>query len=542
MPPKLTDAPPAGRAVAKTAVWQWAVLAGIVLAALLLRAHDVSRIFLWADETDFFNEAIYRNPPTPLIDFAWSTKAATTNTWGWPAIIWIFCRLFGATIGVARWPSVLVGSAAVLAMFFLVYRLLPEEFAGSRFVPAAFAAALTAMAAPQIELSQRTYPYGATPFLAATLLLAHFLVRRALSTSHASARQLIGAVACYTAAGSLCLCIHPSLGLLLAVSVGFLLAAALHSGRSRAETRRIFLLGAGSAAVFLTFVLLNGKDPQSGYRFYLHQYYHAMSYRGIWPLMQHTYGLATFQLNLFYNPALYWPDRLDPALLPLVLLCLAGWVLALKGRWGDRVRHFAWLGIAAVALPAVLSLSKIKVFPFGGLRQTLFLSPFFLVFAALGLYALWTLRSARILAGLTAAAYLTIWAINLPRLYNDRLATYGTADIVNAWEQSGRLPIYAWNSDREIRYAVREHPEIIVETLPYLEKLPTNPNTAYLLVTTRWPLGDNPWFPGFLEYFARAGQRSTPLVEKQAKLPEGNQCRCIYFPPSGLYLYKVAAR
>jgi hypothetical protein len=520
------------------------MLAAIVLGALLLRAHDVSRIFLWADETDFFNEGVYHKPPLPLIDFAWSTKAATTNTWGWPAIIWIFCRLFGATIGVARFPSVLVGATAVLAMFYLVYRLLPDNFAGRRFVPAIVAAALAAMAVPQIELSQRTYPYGATPFLSASLLLAHLWLRRVISASQLPTRELVRAVACYTAAGSLCLCIHPSLGLLLAVSVLFLFAAVVRSfaSRTRADIQRIFLLGCGAAAVFLGFVLLNGKDPQSGYRFYLHQYYHAMSYRGIVPLIQHAYGLATFQLNLFYNPALYWPDRLNPALLPLVLLCLGGWILAWKGRWGDPARHLAWLGIAAVALPAILSLSKIKIFPFGGLRQTLFLSPFFLVFAALGFDALWTRRATRILAGLVAVAYLALWAYNLPRLYNDRLATYSTADIVNAWEMSGRLPIYAWNSDREIRYAVREHPEIPVETLPYLEKLPTGPNSSYLLVTTRWPLGENNWFHGFLDYFARAGQTATTLIEKQPRLPQGIECRCIYFPPSGLYLYKVAAR
>src|ERR1019366_6528686 len=136
------------------------------------------------------------------------------------------------------------------------------------------------------------------------------------------------------------------------------------------------------------------------------------------------------------------------------LLCLWGWALALKGRWGDQARHLAWLGIAAVALPAVLSLSRIKGFPFGGLRQTLFLSPFFLVFAVLGLYSMRAYRATRFLAGMAAVAYLALWAFNLPHIYNDRLAAYSTADIVGAWEQNGKLPIYAWNCDREIRYAV----------------------------------------------------------------------------------------
>src|SRR5579863_1322534 len=160
--------------------WQWATIALIIVVSFLLRAYDLSRIFIWLDETDFFNEYLYHNPTKPLIDFAVTTKNATTNTWGWPAIIWVACRMFGATIGVARGPSVVVGTAAVLFLFVLVYQMLPSALAGRRFVPAIFAAGLAAVAMPQMEFSQRTYPYGATPFLATAFLIAHLGLLRAL--------------------------------------------------------------------------------------------------------------------------------------------------------------------------------------------------------------------------------------------------------------------------------------------------------------------------------------------------------------------------
>src|SRR6516225_3174275 len=114
--------------------WQWILLLAVVLAASLLRFHNLSNIFLWVDETDFFNERVFLNPPQPLLAFMSQTRDATTNTWGWPAILWIACRFFGGTLQVARTPGALAGTAMVLAMFFLVYKLLPEDFPGHRFV------------------------------------------------------------------------------------------------------------------------------------------------------------------------------------------------------------------------------------------------------------------------------------------------------------------------------------------------------------------------------------------------------------------------
>ena len=145
--------------------WQWVVFAAVVAAAFLLRVHDLSRIFLWLDETDLFNESIYGNHHRSLLDFAFGTRNGTTQSWGWSAIFWIVTRAFGPSIAVARMPAVLVNTAGVALLFALVYRLLPESSV-NRFWPALFAAIFAAIFEVQMNYSQQTYPYGATPFLA----------------------------------------------------------------------------------------------------------------------------------------------------------------------------------------------------------------------------------------------------------------------------------------------------------------------------------------------------------------------------------------
>jgi hypothetical protein len=199
----------------KITPWQWALLVLVIAGAFLLRWHDFSQIFLWLDDTDFFNENLYGSHPKSLLDYALTTRNATTNTWGWPAILWVACRLFGATLQVARGCSLAVGTTAVAAVFVLVYRLLPEEAPGSRFAPAIAAATLTAISMPQMEFSQRLFPYAVVPLAASLLIYAHLGLFRALTGGEGLPRP----VAYYTIAGALAACAHPSLNLLLAASV-----------------------------------------------------------------------------------------------------------------------------------------------------------------------------------------------------------------------------------------------------------------------------------------------------------------------------------
>ena len=518
----------------ETVRWRWVLLIAVVVGAFLLRAHDVSRIFLWLDETDFFNERLFGAHPKALLDYALTTKNGTTNTMGWPAILWMSCRLFGPTLGVARAPSVLVGTAAVVLIFLLVYRLIPAAFAGSRFVPAILAAALAAIAMPQLEFSQRTYPYAAVPFAAAALLLAHLEVFRAISSSH-SAGKLLRPVALYTLAGVFALFIHPSLDLLLGISAPFLTVRAAREFLWRPGANRRGFLQTVFAAGLILFcaALVNAKNPKYGHRIYLPEYYHPLSFHSIPRLAGHAYDLFTFHLNLFYNPALYWPERVNWVLLPLVLVCWFGWWLAGAGKLGAQARQLAQLGLALTGLLAVLSI--VGIFPFGGVRQTLLLSPFLLAFTGLGAYALCERRATRILGTVAAAAYLAAWAYNLPRFYQERVSAYNAEDIAQVWRQNGELKIFTRAADRELQYIMRNHPEIEIRDLEPFPKPP------YLLLAPHWPpLENKTFYFGFLEHLRQEGSKATLVMATPPVHLDSLQYRTsLYYPPNCAWVYKI---
>jgi len=513
--------------------WQWALLAALVAGAVCLRAHDLGRVFFWWDESDFFNESIYGNHPASLIHFALAAKNSTTNTWGWPAIVWVFCRALGPTLTVARIPSVLAGAAAVLLVFFLVYRLLADGFCGNRFFPALFAAALTAISMPQMEHSQRIYPYAGVTLMAAALLLAHLELLRALLERVAQPR-LFRAAAAYTLTGALALCIHPSLGLLLAASLALLGAAEVRAffKRPPALRRRMLLMAGSMSVVLLVAGLLNRKQPKLGFRAYLQPYYHEFSLRSMARLPMHAYDLAAYHLNLFYNPSLYWPQALNPVILPLVCLCVLGLALAFAGRWGAYLRHFALLGLLAAAIPAALSM--FRAFPFGGVRQTLFLSPFLFAFTALGFYALFGNRLTRLPAAAVAVAYIALSIFSLPRFYDDRVVTYRPEEIVKLWRDNGNLPSYAWKAAGPLQYVLRDYPEIHVQKPA--EEGP-QAMAPFLLISPNHQLDKD---SGFEETLQRAGLRPILLADKSTIHPESEQYpTCLYFPPNGFVVYKV---
>jgi hypothetical protein len=524
---------------------RWTLLVVVVAGAFLLRVHEISRIFLWLDETDFFNDRLYGAHPQSLLDFARWTRDYTTNTVGWPAVIWMSCRLFGPTLGVARAGAAIAGTAAVALVFLLVYRLLPVTFGSRRFVPAILAATLTAISIPQIEFSQRTFPYGATTFGAMALIAAHLEVFRALAGGLFG--QLRRLVALYTAAGVLAVTIHPSLAVLVAVSTAFLIAQGSReflrrqsAGPGRLEVLKTALVAGpilGGAA------LLNAKSPKLGYRTYLPQYYHQVSFHSIPSLIHpipqlagHAYDLVTYHLNLFYNATLYWPEKMNWALLPLVLLCLSGWAFAGAGKFGAEARQLAQLGLAVTGSLAVLSTRAL--FPFGGVRQTLLLSPFLFAFAGLGGYLLSRHKATRILGGVAGVVYLAAWAFNLPRFYEERVSVYNADDIVRAWRQNGELPVYTRGSEWELEYVMRNHPEIEVRTLAPFPKPP------YLLVATHWPpLENQTIYYGYAQSLKKDGLGATLVAAKPAFHLDSLVARTsLYFPPNSFWVYKITAR
>jgi hypothetical protein len=319
---------------------------------------------------------------------------------------------------------------------------------------------------------------------------------------------------------------------LAGVSVAFLVWSAapefLHQPWS--ERKRLLQISGLSGAVLVAIAFLNAKQPRFGYRPYLAEYYLPLSIQSIPKLLVHAYGLCTYHLNLFYNPSLYWPNRLNIVLLPLVVLLVLGWCLMALGKFGFLARHFAWLGLASIAASLVLSFARI--FPFGGVRQLLFLNPFMLIFTAIGFYALRDHKATRALGIAAACGYVVLWTLNLPRFYSEREPVYRAEEIVDTWKENGELPVYARECERELRYVLRQHPEIRVSSLSQ------NVAAPYLLISTHNWIGDSSWYSGYPELLQKLGYKATILRQAQAKYLDSPP-QSIYFPPNGLWIYKV---
>jgi hypothetical protein len=330
---------------------------------------------------------------------------------------------------------------------------------------------------------------------------------------------------------------HSSPALLVLVSLTFLGWSAVGGLRRQAWNERWRLIRPAACAglVMAVAAVSNAKNPRYGYRPYIANYYGSLSVSAIPRTLAHAYDLATYHLNLFYNHALYWPESFNALLLPLVALLVVGWGLAVSGRFGRDARSFAFMGAVAMALPAVLSL--IKVYPFGGVRQTMFLNPFLLAFAGFGFYSLRTRWVTRALGVALAGSYLVIWGANLPAFYQQRQAAYTPRELVDSWNSNGNLPVYAWGSERELRYELRDHPEIQIQSLPQESTPP------YLLICTHNWVGDDYWFRGYAEFLRRTGFQATlvkqnPAWNRDSLWHSGS----LYFPPNGLWIYKVTAR
>jgi hypothetical protein len=107
------------------------------------------------------------------------------------------------------------------------------------------------------------------------------------------------------------------------------------------------------------------------------------------------------------------------------------------------------------------------------------------------------------------------------------------------WEENGRLPFHPWIDESETRYLLQNHPEIPIQSWSYAA-LP--PRTSSYLLLTRWaPVDYAPLFPDILKHYRENGQTVSLLLERLPKHPDNQSChQCIYAPPNGLWIYKIA--
>jgi hypothetical protein len=523
--------------------WQKVMLIILILfTGIVLRVIALGDVFLWNDETDNFDEQIFKHMSTSLRRYAAAEAQELTLGPAWPIIIAITCKVFGGVVTVGRMPSVFFGSATILGIFYLVYRLVQSSDNESFFTPALFAAALAAISIVQMEFSQRIIPYGAVPCLATAIIIAHLKIVHIIEKKILPIEKLILWCILYTLICGFSVYLHMSLTIILASSFLLLVGTGVRFSNLDKEKRvvvfGIFVLT--FLAVFLAWIG-NAIHTQSGYRFYLAAYYHPANLGAIPFLLSRAYDLLTYNLNLFYNGVLYWPRRLNPVLLPLIIICVIGWYYSTTGRFGRIAKHLSFLGMISLFITALLSL--LRKYPFGGVRQCIFMSPFIFTFTGIGFWALIRSRLGKAVAGFLAITYLILCGINLPYFYKERVFPYTTQDLVNAWEENGKLRFYGDGGCRDtIRYMLRKYPDIKIERIdlePDYEHA-VLPESPFFLISPHWAMEDSLWLPGLKDKMKTSGYNVNLLIMRKPTYPVHPDYRqSLYFPANGLWLYKI---
>jgi hypothetical protein len=127
---------------------------------------------------------------------------------------------------------------------------------------------------------------------------------------------------------------------------------------------------------------------------------------------------------------------------------------------------------------------------------------------------------------------LSLWTVNLPKFYSERLTQYEAAELVSHSVQNGGIGILPWYCDHALRYSVRDRPNV-----PLLKEMPKAP---FLLVSTRRPLENTGWWQPVYGYIQESGYKVTLVDQKRPAHPESlKYSGSLYFPPNGLWVYLV---
>jgi hypothetical protein len=518
---------------------QLILIATVVLFGLLLRLHALEDIHLWQDETDWFDEQVYGDMSVSLRRYAALKAQEHTVGPAWPIIVAGASRVFGGKAMVARLPSVFFGTTAIVALFFLVFRIFQSTTGNSAFIPAVFVASLTAISILQLEFSQRLHPFGAIPLLATVIIVLHLEIVQIIQNDTLSIERLSILAFLYALVGGFSLFLHLSFTILLWSS--FLIFLIL--GRSFLHPnhkKQVTSLGIASLTMLAIFFAWIGNVihlSQSGYRPYLTPYYHSLDFGAIIFLITKTYDLLTYQLNLFYNSSLYWPRQLNPVLLPLVALCVIGWLYAAAGKCGQIAKQMS--SLAAIALASTAILSLFRKYPFGGVRQAVFMTPFLFAFTGMGFYKFVSSRIGKVLGVIMVGSYILLWGINLPHFYRDRSTVFNSQELMTVWEQHEKPKVYAMGGSKNfLRYLLGAHSSIELEDLPYPLSVMEDP--PFLFVSTHWPIEKSLQRPKLVEEIKNSGYRANLIMMRVPKYPVNPDCiQSLYFPPNGLWVYKI---
>ncbi len=294
-----------------------------------------------------------------------------------------------------RMPALIAGVLAIPLVW-----LVAREFAPGRY--ALLAPLLVALSPTQFEYAQEVREYSLAFATACLMLLAN---ARFIAKPHG---RTAGAIA---AASILGICVQYG-NALLAAGAGIACLTAIATMADRARPLRLWVIaqlpvGAAALALFVTTIrpqLEVSVMSPGGYVYLLDRYWD-----GSWPDLLTLLTAKDADIVHFA-----YPGKL------FLALVLGGLAVA---AWRPALRNAAWLAAAPIGMTIGAALAG--AYPFGAIRQDLFLLPMLYVCAALGLAAAagaverrWGGLAGLGLAGVAVVALAWTGAMRLPALMN----------------------------------------------------------------------------------------------------------------------------
>lgn len=443
----MTRPPPVHRRVLTrrvAAFW----LVGIVALAAALRLRGLDRHFFWFDEGLLLNLDLLHTGVHRFVLTVWHT---TTYNPGWALVVWLTTRAAGVTLWSARLPSCVAGVLNV-ALIYPTARALKLDR------PTGLAASLlSALAWPQVEYSQQILPYAGVPLLTTLMLWTLARLDREDPARFARAARLCGPVLALVC--TLDVANHNSFLMLVPfLGLALLVIAARHglTWSSPEQRRAVVPLVACFGWVVAVSLFFYLPKRGEGYRVYLDPYYlatfrdHTMGYgpfadafykQGV-PRANLVLDALYFGASRTYDTFVYAVDLFSPlyvtaawGLVAAVPVGLAAWglVAALRGKPSAPLRWVAF-GLV-VTLATLFGLSTVRLYPYGGIRQLLFLSPLVILLTAAG----WRSAFLRypVVCGVLTLVALTTYAVRAPAYYAGTAARLDEKGVVRMVRDTG---------------------------------------------------------------------------------------------------------
>lgn len=554
----------------------WLPAAGIFLLALGLRLLRIGDIYFQFDE---WLGGWHGNPPLAwegslagfLSQFWANTRQYVTSgqTIAWSGLIEIFKLLAGPGVVKVRVLAALGGAFGAGAVTWIARRIYPGQV-----FPALAAGLLSACSVAGIVFGQFADVYASAVFASSLqlVLFVRFFRFRPVSKG--------GCLAFFLGAAAAQALMYTQVWLTAAL----VLTAAWDKRRSLSDFFRAAWPGAVFYAAFSGAHLwaMGRVIPWSeSFRWYMAPYYPAEG-GPLGPALPalpgyflgRLYDFFSYHWAAVFHPGIYLPLSWNWVLLPF-LIVLAGSVFFRRPREGAN-----WIpSLAALSLLVCLAANFLRLMPFGGIRQTVFLNPVMSLLYAWAVFRILGTLSGRLLKKVLGGCFcfLAVFPLGLswPGIYRDRVSRVDLDFLFSEIEEGGYAALVCSEQNIQIlELALRADPRVsgvnwpgyrhpadaldadFQSAFPELEFVQGGKKQRVLWVTRDYfPPGSGPWLwadmhisagsrfegEGMKRFYpdpAAGSRRLETVRERPGNAPDAVH-QSLYWAPNSFYLYRV---